>query len=311
MSILNQAFCATAFGNTGLDSCYFTLGKIARDFLVPRGFELTAADLADGETALAKLVELAKADSLTERIFPLPEIAAVTDSSEDAVFQTLGAGFQVPIRAGNYNILNQYLAGGNCMNNALQKFKNSSYRVIRLDEAGNLIGTKVGTSMKGIPLIFFFPYKFSFATDDAVAAFRYGIGFKPEYINESLGFIKLDFAGAMDIDGLHNAVLSLPTARVTNVIKVKVTTGCSGIDLYDEYSAALAVASNWIVTEAGANITVTSVAVDANLKAFTITLTAADPDYNVAGPFVVSMAAPSVLETNGLPGYEGISLKVA
>jgi len=309
--MINQIVCTAAGGNTGIPDCALTLKNTVTGFLVPSAFELTAANLLTPEATLAALMTAANSDNPLTRIYPLPEAVGVTDNSEDVTLQTFGYGAAVPVRDGNYNLTYAFTRGGNCVNNTLQKFNGLNYRFIGVDASGVLYGTKVGTSLKGIPLDYFYAMPFKHNDGSNVTGFAWRISYKPVYVNSGLGFIQLNLADVLNISGLLNINLVLPTPRVTNVIKVKAVTGCSGVDLYDTYSASLVTASNWLVTEAGANITITSVALDANLKAFTITLDATDTDYNVAGPFVVKLAAPSVLTTNGIPGYEGVALTVA
>lgn len=311
MAILNTRVCTAAGGNTGIADCSLTLQNILAGFLVPSSFELTNANLASASTALAALQAAASNDNPLLRIYPLPEVVGMTDNTEDVVLQTLGYGAPVPVRDGKYNLQFQYTRGGNCVSNQLRKFNGLNYKVIFIDAAGVLFGTKVGTSLKGIPLDYFYASPFRFNDGSNITNLGYRMTFNPTYINENLGFISLNLADVLAINGLQNAVVTLGAARATNVIKVKVLTGCSGTDLYDTYSAELANVARWVVTYNGLNITITSVAVDANIKGWTITLDAADPDYNAAGPFAVNLAAPSVLAAAGVTGYEGLALVVA
>lgn len=298
-------------GNTGIPDCALTLKNTVTGFLVPGSFELTATNLLTPQSALAALVAAAANDNPLLRIYPLPEAVGVTDNSEDVTLQTFGYGAAVPVRDGNYNLTYAFTRGGNCVNNTLQKFNGLNYKFIGVDASGVVYGTKVGTSLKGIPLDYFYAMPFKHNDGSNVTGFAWRISYKPVYVNAGLGFIQLDLADVLNISGFLNINITLAATRATNVIKVKAITGCAGIDLYDTYSASLVTAANWLVTENGANITITSVALDANLKAFTITLDATDPDYNVSGPFVVKLAAPSVLSANGVPGYEGLALTVA
>lgn len=309
--MINQIVCTAAGSNTGIPDCALTLQKTVAGFLVPSAFELTAANLLTPEATLAALVAAAANDNPLLRIYPLPEFVGVTDNSEDVVLETYGYGQAVPVRDGNYNLTYRFTRGGNCINNTLRNFNGLNYKFIGVDDKGVLYGTKVGATMKGIPLDYFYAQPMKHNDGTATAMFSLRISYKPVYINSALGFIQLPLGDVLNISGFLNINITLAAARAANVIKVKALTGCGGTDLYDTYSASLVTASNWLVTENGANITITGVALDANLKAFTITLDAADPDYTVGGPFVVSLAAPSVLATNGVSGYEGISLTVA
>lgn len=309
--MINQIICTAAGGNTGIPDCALTLKNAVGGFLVPANFVLSEANLATPEALIAALVAASISDNPLTRIFPLPPFVGVTDNTEDVVMETYGYGQPAPVRDGNYNLVYRYVKGGNCMSNTLRKFNNSNYKFIGIDASGVVYGTKVGATLKGIPLDYFYAAPFKFNDGTATAIFQFMISFRPAFINEGLGFMQVGVAELEEVKGLLNINITLGAARSTNVIKVKALTGCGGVNLYGTYSADLADATNWIVKRNGANIDLTSVAVDANIEGFTITLDATDPDYNVAGPFVVSLAAPSVLAANGIVGYEGLSLTVA
>lgn len=311
MSILNTVVCSAAGGNTGIADCSLTLKNVIGGFLAPASFELTAEQLVSAETVLAALIAAVNNDNPALRIYPLPETVTFTDNSEDVVLQTFGFGAAVPVRDGKYNLTFQYTRGGNCINNALQKFNSGNYRYIGFDAAGVLFGTKVGTSLKGIPLDYFYAAPFKFNDGANVALFAYRISFNPAYINSGLGFIPMNVADLLSINGLQNIVFTLVAARAAGVFRLRATTGCAGTDLYALYGAELADAANFVVTRLGNAVTITSVAQDPNTSSFLFTLDATDPDYNVAGPFVVNTAATSVLAGNGVEGYEGIAITVA
>lgn len=310
--MINQINCTAAGSNTGIPDCALTLKNVIYGFLVPNSFVLSSANLLTPEATLAALQAASINDNPLLRIYPLPQIVGMTDGTEETVVETLSYGTPVPVRDGVYNLTFRYTAGGNCVNNSLRSFNNKNMRWIGMDSNGVLFGTKVGATMMGIPLDYFEakPFRFNDGAG-AVANFQYMVSFKPVYVNEGLGFIQLNTADVLAIGGLKNINLQLFSARAGNIIKVYALTGCGGVNLYDTYSASLVTASNWIVTEFGLNISITSVALDANAKAFTITLDTTDPDYNAAGPFTVTLAAPSVLSGNGISGFEGKALIVA
>lgn len=305
--------CDAAQGNTGVSECPVDVKLLSFIIKVPNNFELTEAQLATKETALAALIAAVNADNSALRAYPFPEQVTFTDNSTDPTFQTFGSGSLAPANDGVYDWMFQFTKGALCLSNQLRKFNASTnQKFLVVDLQGNLYGTKVGTSLKGIPSHYIYTDKLKAATYTEVAVYAYRVNFMPRYFNENIAFINLGYAELASIEGIKNVNISLAAARAANVIKVRLTTGCSGIDLYDEYSAEFASApENFVVTRNGAAITLTSVAVDANLKAFTLTLDAADPDYDAAGPFSVTLAPISVLTAAGITGYEGLSLTVA
>lgn len=305
MTILNKPLCGESGGNTGVCDCFFDPKKIVRAFLVPTSFRLTAAQLASTALAIAALTAAASADLPANRIYPLPEIEGVTANDEATVFATLGYGTQYPVRDGYYNAQFQFLKGGLSVLTKLQSHNGTGKAAFLLDSDGYLIGTRAEDGgMKGAPLAYFFAPKWGMSDGTNPSQYFYGMGMKPEYINKNIAFIKLDSFEVENIEGLKDLSLSLSVARAAGVIRVGVTTDC-GDNMYDQYSAQLADPDNFVVTRNGAVVNITSVAAVANTKDFTITLDTTDPDYNVAGPFYVSLAAPSVLAGNNIDGFAG------
>lgn len=307
---VNQIICNVGGANTGIPDCAFTMKNVVKVFLVPNNFELTEAQLATPELALAALVAAASADLPSQRIYPTPEIVGVTNNSEDVVTQTLGYGVPVVVRDGKQNIQFQYLRGGNCVSNALRKFNNSFWRVLFLDASGVLVGTKVGQTIKGIPLDVFYARPFGMNDGANVANYSFQLTFDPVYINEAIGFIQLPLADALAIDGLQNIVLKL-VSRAAAVLTVQAFSGCNQENLYDTYGADLGAAANWIPKALNGNgIDVASVALVPNSKAFAITQDTDDPDYSATAALTLELAAPSVLAGNDVVGFEGVKLNI-
>lgn len=307
---VNQFICNVGGANTGIPDCAFTMANVLKTFLVPNSFVLTEANLATKELTLAALRAAALADLSSARIYPTPEIVGVTNNSEDVVTQTLGYGVPVVVRDGMYNIQFQYTDGGNCLSNALRKFNKTNVRVLFLDANGVLVGTKVGETIKGIPLHVFYARPFGFNDGANIANFSFQLTFSPNYINEDIGFIGLSLGDAMGIEGLQNINLKL-VSRAGAVLTVQAVTGCSKENLYDEFSADLANVANWLPKALNGNaITVTSVAAVPNSKSFAITQDSTDPDYSATAALTLNLAAPSVLSANDIPGYEGVQITV-
>lgn len=312
--MINSFNCqAVGTANTGVGECSLEISKIVGFFLVGKGFVLTAANLATNAALQAALIAAAEADSKSARIYPVHNLLDITDNTADPTEQTFGYGPSVIVQEGNYNFVFPYLTGGICLSNALRKFNGNSIRVIFYDSNGTLIGWKQGDTMVGIPLNQFYSNPWRPATGAAVMNLGVRFNFEPRYINEELGFFKTDGFSLESIEGLQNVKLSQSGVQAKPVYKIKANAGCSGLDLYDDFSAAIASApANFVASNAatGANIAVTSVAVDANIKGWTVTLDSADPDYPITGSINLSLAAPSVLKAAGVPGFEGLVLTI-
>lgn len=308
---INRVDCAVGGANTGFGDCVLTLGGIKKAILVSPDFVFDPSVYATPELAIAALVSASQADLPSDRIYPLSEIVGITNNSEGVVTQTLGNGTPVVVRDGMANWLLQYTDGGNCVSNALRRFNRRRLAILFIDDNGVLFGTKVGQTIKGIPLAQFYALPFGVNDFANIANFSFQVIFNPSYINEDLGFIQLPLGSLMQLTGLENINLVLSGARAVNVVNVQAVTGCSKLNLYDEYSAELVVASNWKASMNGKAVAIDTVALNADSKAFTVTLDDDDPNYVVGAPIVLTLAAPSVLEGNGVVGFEGVPLNIA
>ena len=127
-----------------------------------------------------------------------------------------------------------------------------------------------------------------------------------------MGFLQADFDLAQ-IQGLQNVVLSVLSAAAPAPV-VGATTGCDGTNLYDMFAIELAAVGNWKATNGatGADLTITSVAEDANASGWTVTLDNVDPDYPTAGgTIVLQLADPQTLAAAGVTGFESLKLTIA
>lgn len=104
-------------------------------------------------------------------------------------------------------------------------------------------------------------------------------------------------------------------SAAANVISVGITlaTGKVGtkLNIFDDYSAALAAAGNWICTnnQTGAPIVITGVAANAATKCWDVTLTSATFTALASGDKItLSLAAPSVLDAANVTGIEGVEV---
>lgn len=309
--MINSYDCQEAGANTGIGDCPLVLQKIAGAFLVWKGFTLSAADLASDSALQAALQAAAIADLKADRLFPIGGFVDITDNSTDPEQQTFGYGPIVNTSDGTINWSFPFLKGGLCLLKSLQAFNASDIRVLFYDTAGTLFGWKVGETMKGIPLIQFVAPPWKAPTGNTVMDTRVIFNFLPRYVNKEIGFKKVNDFSLDSIEGLQNVNIKQTGTQAKPVYKVKVFTGCSGIDLYEQYSTELADDAMWVATNkaTGAAITISSVAVDAAINGFTVTL-ATTGGYPAVGEILLTLAAPSVLAAAGIVGYEGIPVTI-
>lgn len=309
--MINQYNCAAAGSNTGIGDCPLMIDKIAGAILVWKNFSLSANDLASDAALQAALIAAAAADVKAERVFPVGNFVDITDNSSDPEQQTFGYGPVVNTSDGIVNWSFPFLKGGFCLLKALQSFNGSDIRVLFYDASGTLFGWKVGDTLKGIPLIQFVAPAWKAPTGNTVMDTRVNFSFLPRYVNKELGFYKTSEFSLDSIEGLQNVNIRQTGVQAKPVYKVKVTTGCSGIDLFDQYSAELADDAMWVAKNkaTGGSITITSVAVDPAIAGFTITLDATGA-YPAVGSIELNLAAVSVLTAAGITGLEGVPLTI-
>lgn len=308
--MINQFSCLAVGGNTGVGDCPLILSKIAGMFIVRSSFALSAANLASDAALLVALRAAAIADLPVNRLYPVHEFVDIADNSSDPQQQTFGYGPIVNTDDGIYDFLFTYIKGGICLSNQLRKFNGQDVAVIFYDSNNVLFGWRQGDTLKGIPLIQFWANKWRPNTGAATLNTGVNVKFNPIYMNEQLGFYKVTDFALSSIAGLQNATIAQAGVQAAPSFKFKVFSGCNQSDLYDLYSAELAAAGMWSFTngETGAAITITSVVVDANIKGWTVLLAVADPDYVSAITIKGTLAAPSVLDTGGVKGIEGLVL---
>jgi hypothetical protein len=306
MSILNKRDCAIAGANTGYGDCFINLQNIVGGILVPTGRVYTEAELASADTLLAAIeADILAAASL--RAYPMGTYVGITDNTEAPTRQTFGYGGIATVKEGFYNLSFQFIEGGLCLSNSLRKFNSSNKAVILWDNNGVLAGWKVGTGLKGIPLEMFYQSAQKLNDGSNVTAYITDLVFQKPYLNELIGFVQMSIGDLNALRGLQNIVLYETTGSNLPILKIKAKTGCNGFDLYDTYSSELADDALWTaVNDNGEPIAITSVVVDATLKAWTVTVDASDPNYPTSGGVLIGLASALDLFNAGIEGFEGI-----
>jgi len=305
--------CAGNFGNTGFGECFTDFGMPKFIFFVPRGFK---GDLTSIATIKADLEALLLEDVPSQRGYPVNGIVNVTSNSEDVVVQTFNTGAIAKVRDGNYDMTFQWIQGGFCLLYGLLKGNGKNQPFFIGTDNGFLIGTDTGDGLLSpIKPNFVNANKFTWSDGTNVSAYTLRLNFEPAQVNQNVNFVDFSSDGGLSyfegLQGLQNVNLAQAAARALGVLKVKASTSCGSVDMYDLYSADLAVVGAWVATNrlTGNVITITSVAVDANAKAWTITLNTSDPDYTAtAGDILISLAGPTELAAIDVVGYESNKL---
>lgn len=317
MAGINELNCAKKRKNVGFGSCVLDPKAISGSFEVPEDFELTEADLLTPETLREKLENAIRADNPEERIYPIHKFLAITDNSEETVFQTIGTT-QVVIRDGNYRYTQQFQEGGLCLSNSLRTHNYQRTFWLHYDPTNLLMGGRKvkadgSVVIAGMPAINFHQQKMKLPTQSEAAGYIGYWEFAPEYFNEAIGFSVAGFP-LSELKGLRDVNLKQSGTSAAGVFKVIAKTGCDAVNMFDKYSTQLAAVSAWKLANAttGNAITITTVVADPNIKGWTITADSADADYpaTATGKMTVNLVGPTALEALGVDGFEGIPLTV-
>lgn len=307
MAILNRKICVQGGGgNTGFGDCVLSFTNVVGAFLVPTGRRFTPAELEDFQ---ATLQDAARAENPRDRIYPIHNLDVPTNNTEDLTIQTTPYGSKYPVREGDYDWTFQFFQGGFCLLKALRSHNGTGKAALFYDANGVIFGQKIGDDLAGVPLVFFWANPWGISDGSNASVYSARFVFKPRYINDDLGVVDGGFNPAV-IEGLQDVALRQATGSARPALKVTATTGCGGDDMYDFYPTELAAVGAWKATINGAEVTITSVAEDPNVKGWTVTLDADDPDYSPTGTLTISLADPDTLDGLGVTGYESKRLVI-
>lgn len=319
MSISNQLICISKKPkNTGFGNCTVDIGTMRGIIYVPKGTVLTTASMAAFKAALAALIIN---DSYLLRGYPVHGFVGSTDSSEDLTIQTFPYGGKAVVKEGDYDWVFQFTDGRFCLNIALRGLNSVDQDFFIYDSNAKLYGTDPGDgsdSIKAISPTLKWTAPFKLNDGSAVTVYGTRVSFSPGQINENVKFVDLSgsnggLAYLKSLKGLQDIALS-KISRAANVLKIATTTSCGSIDLSGAsyYQTQLASASLWRASAPNGNdLTITSVAYDANVHGFTVTIDATDPDYTAGQIITVTLAPVSVLTAAGIIGFEGGSVDVS
>jgi hypothetical protein len=270
------SLCSTNANNTGQQECDVAKGIVQKLF-IDNG-KVAAADYADAATFFAKLVsnsKLSKTD--TNKIFPLPEIQDIVDSSDANKEGSLNQGFKTVLLEGKPGYKVKFFGGSSLLKRLKAGYDNQVVKLRELDANGYFWGTKSGTDSVGYSAKLFFTGGKA-ATGQAVeeGVIECSISFLSavEYFKNSY-YVK-NPGNANDIAALLDVEM-YAISHVTNVWKIGLR--INGTDLIGAYQVPAAVraliAGLTFTAGTGANygtaLAITSVADDITLGALTVT----------------------------------------
>ena len=314
MPTINNIYAALTPKNVGLGQAQFDPKVVKGALIVPKGFIITAAQLA---TLQVVLQNAANADGKAARIYPISNFVEFKDGSEKAVEQSFGYGAKVVVRDGFYTWSFQFIQGGKTLNDALRTYNGSSWDIFFVDSNNVLMGQQYADpstgalGLKAIPIVQMYTQPFALNDGKKVAEYMIDFTFDPRYLNEQGAYIADAGFPILDtIFGLQDVILSNPSANATpGTYNVKVLTPL-GVNLGDQYGniGGLVQAACWSAsTLAGLPIALkvsTPIAYDSANKVFNVSLLTTDANYPTTGKLNINLNGPTELATAGVSGFE-------
>ncbi len=303
MAALVKACDVSSIQNTGVE-CSAAMGPAAMFLIMPPGLKWTNSDLSD----FPAYVEQKMHASAETRIYPLfgnsAPIRSIEANDSDDTIQTFDDGVEKFIRSGYANRIYRTEKGGLCLAASMRSLLNIGYAFVEIDKEGNICfkknsdGTYSGfpsTGMGGVT-----PKAATF-TESYMNGFRLSYDVST-YINS--GLIMKGAESILDFMGLIDTNVTAFTASTTTRLKIGVKTQCAGTDLVALLGVTLAVAGNFVVTNAstGAAVSITG----ASIVSGNIELAGT---FTTATTYRVALAPSATLYTNGVEGYEGVKYK--
>lgn len=315
MNIFNRVDCLGGGRNrnTGFD-CVLTPKAIKGGAYVPSTFKLTKAQLATPGATLAALKAAAKADLPENRIFPFHNLINPADNSEDKIVRTATDGTRAVVRDGMMDWSWEFTIGGLALHTALRTHNQNGGYFIFWDSDYVLFGWGKDREIYGIPVNYKWVNPWKMETGDTTAIFALQIVFDPRYINQEMGFAKLNNT-LTDVKGLRDiAIILNEFSGDDGTGNFSLLTEDSAYNLYDLYNTQLGTATVYIAinSQTGEEIDITSVTPKAGDKTFDFVLDTMDEDYPTeeGDIIVISMIPVSELEALGVEGFEGLSMEL-
>jgi hypothetical protein len=283
---MSTNFCSLIGGNTRAALCGGKR-KVPKKIVVGNK-AFTSSEYADADTfQAAMLAAIALPTGDSNKLFPFPEIGEVADNTEAPTMGNLALGAPRRLRKGRP----AYTYSVEVTHEEYQKllaFDGVEVPAFSFDDAAQWWGYRAAAAANTLNTN---TYKgetiyltvsgngFEDGANVATGVATISVSYKSIDDFEKRGtYIKTPDMSAGDLQGLIDIMLYEPQAHVSNVYKIKaiIPTAQLGVtlDVYDDIGAGLA-ALTWTAgtgTNYATSLAITSIAVDATLKALTVTL---------------------------------------
>lgn len=287
--------------NTGKE-CDAALEATAMLWAVPKDTVLDTTDLADLGAWATPLIHASKATRIYPFFGNVAPINTIDNANEGDVMVTLDDGTKVFLRYGVYNRTFETLSGGLCYAKALAGLNKSGYRIIEIDQTGQMLLHDNGDDTYG-GIISSFMYAPSPKLADLkntpyMNRFMYSMT-PTEFVN--FGEI---FSGAnelLDMMGLIDSTVFKAAAATTTKLKIGVKTNCADDDLVAKFGAALGTHVTNFTVQDVATLGTFIVPVSAAIVTGWIELTGT---WTTGHTYRVTGATPAAWLANSVEGYD-------
>lgn len=298
-AIVKACSVNTNIKNTGKE-CDTAMVATAMLIAIHSSVTFTLTDMLDPVTWLTLLIQQRKAFPLFGQQAP---INTINNNAESDILVTLDDGTQVFLRYGIYNRLFETISGGFCYAESLQSLNKSGYRLLEIDQQGQMLARKNSDgTFSGFITTFMYapsPTWADFKTNPYKNRFQ--ISFSPvEIVNNGIIFENAE--SLLSMMGLIDIKYTLAAAATTTKLKFNVLTECAEGDLVALFPSVIVDLDLYIVTNkaTGAVVTPSAAAIVSGHLELTGVFVSGQT-YHVIG------STPAVWQTNLLPGYDGSS----
>jgi hypothetical protein len=303
------SLCGSAgYKNTGAIACDIERGVPV--MMIVGGGTFSTGDYADSTTMDAAIISKLKlSQGNSQKLYPFPVIQGNTDKTEAAKFATLGYGLQIKTVRSKPGYEFDVLAGST-LEKKLMSFDGKNVPVLILDDKKQMWGKKDGAAnfLGAEYQVSVEPRGFGDAQNAKSTKISISIVDSQDFTENAYAYVT--GLGTSSLTGLKDVTMSkLSNATNVHKIQLKIETAMLGNDLniYDDYAAAIAALTFTAFTGAtfSTSLTITSVAVDAALKALTVTFDSTAYTALSAGAKIKLVPPTStVLDTASVTGIE-------
>lgn len=290
--------CQKKRKNTGISQFCQDIGPISGYIITPYNFELSENDIRDE----SKIIELIHAN-VSSRIYPFPQVASMTDNSEDTVFEELPLG-NLFVKDGKVSIAFMH-ESSRYKHEALKSHSLQKVGVILIDQQGRMHGVREDNMFQSIKLQQFVVGRLMI-NDGSGAATKTTVTMVFADTNKwetSPAVVSgLDWF-PNDLQGLTDLNLSVVSGSVsTGGLVLEIKADKTGTP-FNAAGPSIPLNGDVVIKKAGVVQTITSLTASGGLNTIVATLT--------AGLHTIDLYPPAIMVTKGYESTGSVNFTVS